>query len=164
MSSKERSGFSTTQARKTSCSGGRIWGKAISYQFSVYANEYDFVVAFGLMDRFEGKAEKGEGPLGSSVTRKKAAGVHTILLKGAFIDETQTEVLTREVEAAVREQAKEILLDLKETDFVSSPVLSKFLAIHKICKEKGVEVRILNANHMVKDVFNLTDMGEFFGL
>lgn len=132
---------------------------------SIFATEYDFIIAFGLMDSFEGR-EGGPAPEGleAAVVLKAEKGRYTILLKGSFIEDKQAEDLVREVEKGLAEKVKEIVIDLKQADFISSPIVSKFLMIHRMCSEKGARVRLVNANAMVKDVFHLTDVGEFFGL
>ena len=136
----------------------------LSSRLGMYETEYDFILAYGLMDPFLGKTETAGDALRAVVTREKKGETHTLHLQGSFIDEPQGERLVGEVTAALKENAAEILLDLKKTDFISSPIITTFLKIQKMCSEKKVKVRILHANDMVKDIFHLTEAGEFFGM
>ena len=57
---------------------------------------------------------------------------------------------------------KDILIDIKNLDYLDSTGLGMFMKIYKINEERGKKVKIINPKENILKLFKITDLTEIF--
>ena len=68
--------------------------------------------------------------------------------------------IEREIEGADRD----ILIDIKDLDYLDSTGLGLFMKIYKISKEKDRSVSIINPKENILKLFKITDLTDVFNM
>src|SRR5699024_1456144 len=68
--------------------------------------------------------------------------------------------IEREIEGADRD----ILIDIKDLDYIDSTGLGLFMKIYKIAKEKDRSVSIINPKENILKLFKITDLTDVFNM
>ena len=68
--------------------------------------------------------------------------------------------IEREIEGADRD----ILIDIKDLDYLDSTGLGLFMKIYKIAKEKDRSVSIINPKENILKLFKITDLTDVFNM
>lgn len=88
------------------------------------------------------------------IIRKEKKDLITVMLEGRI--ETATAKYFEQEMKQIIKCNKSIVLDFNKIDYVSSAGLRTILSVQKECDEKNVTVEIVNANKVVRDIFELT--------
>lgn len=80
------------------------------------------------------------------------------------IDFSVTPKVRESLMRCLKADAKEIVLDLSELAYIDSSGLALFIEARKILAESGRTIRIAAISPQVRKLFNLTQLGELFGL
>lgn len=60
--------------------------------------------------------------------------------------------------------ASNLTLDLEKLDYISSAGLRVLLSVHKIMTRKGGDVKVVNVNEIVKEVFDVTGFSDILNI
>ena len=96
------------------------------------------------------------------IKRRNEAGVITYSLKGRLDTNTAPEleaVITKDLN-----NAKQINLELKDLDYISSAGLRVVLMTHKQMTNKGGSLNVLHPKEEVMDVFDMTGFSSFLNI
>lgn len=86
-----------------------------------------------------------------------------ILLEGR-LDTVTSPQLEEEINQYSFDEINNVLLDLKELEYISSAGLRVLLKLYKKMLAQGGEVRIINVNNVVMDIFDMTGMSNFLNI
>lgn len=89
-----------------------------------------------------------------SIERKENG---TLSIKGRF-DASQSEKVTKRLSQI----DESFTLDMSELDYISSSGLSVLIKTYKRLEENGENLKIINMNDRIRDVFELTRLDQFF--
>jgi anti-sigma B factor antagonist len=80
------------------------------------------------------------------------------------IDFTVTPRMRERLAAFIEATGGEIILDMGGLDYIDSSGLAALIEARKILKSKGRKIRISEVSPQVRKLFNLTQIGDLFGL
>ena len=86
-----------------------------------------------------------------------------VILTGE-IDFVSTPAVRERLLAAMDCDAREIVLHLADLSYIDSSGLALFIEAKKLLAESGRTIRIADISGQVRKLFNLTQLGELFGL
>jgi len=86
-----------------------------------------------------------------------------VILAGE-IDFSVTHKVRERLMAVVDTDAPEIVLDMAGLSYIDSSGLALLIELRKILAESGRSVRIRTISPQVRKLFNLTQLGDLFGL
>jgi anti-sigma B factor antagonist len=86
-----------------------------------------------------------------------------IILSGE-IDFSVTPTVRARLQGLMAEGAPEIVLDMAGLSYIDSSGLAMLIELRKVLAESGRTVTIKAISPQVRKLFNLTQLGEFFGL
>lgn len=86
-----------------------------------------------------------------------------ILLEGR-LDTVTSPQLEEEINQYSFDEINNVLLDLKELEYISSAGLRVLLKLYKKMLAQGGEVRLINVNNVVMDIFDMTGMSNFLNI
>ena len=66
------------------------------------------------------------------------------------------------IEDEIETVNKDILIDIKNLDYLDSTGLGMFMKIYKINEERGKKVKIINPKENILKLFKITDLTEIF--
>ena len=66
------------------------------------------------------------------------------------------------IEDEIETVNKDILIDIKNLDYLDSTGLGMFMKIYKIHEERGKKVKIINPKENILKLFKITDLTEIF--
>lgn len=66
------------------------------------------------------------------------------------------------IEDELMDVDKDLVIDIKDLDYLDSTGLGMFMKIYKINKEKGKRVKIVNPKDNILKLFKITDLTEIF--
>jgi anti-sigma B factor antagonist len=72
---------------------------------------------------------------------------------------------TGQLQSTVRElmsETKRLVLDLSEVDYMDSSGLGAIIGLYVSSKRQGCELRLVNLNQRLKDLFRITKLGKIF--
>lgn len=105
---------------------------------------------------------KSNTPTAAWTLEKGDAPGHVVL--AGEIDFSSTPAVRTRLLEAMDEGAPEIVLHLARLDYVDSSGLALFIEAKKRLAEAGRTIRIADISPQVRKLFNLTQLGELFGL
>ena len=85
----------------------------------------------------------------------------TIKLGGKLDTNTSPELDSKMNEL---EGMEEVIIDMKELDYISSAGLRVLLAIKNMLEEKGRQLEIHNVNEVITEVFNVTGFSDILDI
>lgn len=68
------------------------------------------------------------------------------------------------IEKEIQEADKDIVIDIKDLDYLDSTGLGLFMKIYKILNEKGKSVSIINPKENILKLFKITDLTDVFNM
>lgn len=86
-----------------------------------------------------------------------------ILLEGR-LDTVTSPQFEEEINKYSLDEINNILLDLKELEYISSAGLRVLLKLYKKMLAQGGEVRLINVNNVIMDIFDMTGMSNFLNI
>ncbi|MBQ6380688.1 MAG: STAS domain-containing protein [Clostridia bacterium] len=93
------------------------------------------------------------------VTKKMENAVLTVYLDGKM-DTNTTPIVEKEIEADV-EEAKAVVIDMKDLKYISSAGLRLLLSLHKkMAAKSGMTIK--NANETITEIFEFTGFADVF--
>ncbi|MCK4463528.1 MAG: STAS domain-containing protein [Candidatus Omnitrophica bacterium] len=103
--------------------------------------------------------------MGDSIYKVDTEGRVTILaLTMGNITMYQNEEFKKAFTVLLDEGKKNIVLDLSDTDFISTIVITSFVFMLKRAKEAGGNLVIYGAKDKVKEVLNITNLDKIFDM
>jgi anti-sigma B factor antagonist len=93
------------------------------------------------------------------IIKTQERGVITLIIKGK-IDTTTYQIVEQAINNAFKE-AKDIVLDFREVEYISSAGLKVILIIQKSLHDIDATMKIKNASPEVKEVFEMTGFTDF---
>lgn len=88
------------------------------------------------------------------VTKKEKNGITIVNVNGR-LETGSAAFFTSEINRVIAE-SHDIILDFEQLEYVSSAGLQAILLALQSCKVKNAKMRIINANEVVKEVFEST--------
>lgn len=85
-----------------------------------------------------------------------------VLAPSGILDSTKAEEIRTQVENALADGTKTLLMDLKDTTFVDSSGLGTLVSVLKRVRANSSEMYICSINPQVKMLFELTSMDRVF--
>lgn len=85
-----------------------------------------------------------------------------VLAPSGILDGTQAEEIRTQVNSALANGAKTLLMDLKDTTFVDSSGLGTLVSVLKKVRAQECEMVVCSINPQVKMLFELTSMDQVF--
>ncbi|MEL6815856.1 MAG: STAS domain-containing protein [Cyanobacteria bacterium J06598_3] len=85
-----------------------------------------------------------------------------VLAPSGILDSTKAEEIRTQVENALADGTKTLLMDLKDTTFVDSSGLGTLVSVLKRVRSNSSEMYICSINPQVKMLFELTSMDRVF--
>lgn len=85
-----------------------------------------------------------------------------VLTPSGILDSTKAEEVRTQVESALANGTKTLLMDLKETTFVDSSGLGILVSMLKKVRANSGEMHVCSINPQVKMLFELTSMDRVF--
>ncbi|NJM95954.1 MAG: STAS domain-containing protein [Phormidesmis sp. RL_2_1] len=85
-----------------------------------------------------------------------------VLAPAGILDSTKTEEIRAQVEIAIANGTKTLLMDLKDTTFVDSSGLGTLVSVLKKVRSNSCEMYVCSINPQVKMLFELTSMDRVF--
>ncbi|MGN1137857.1 MAG: STAS domain-containing protein [Ruminococcus sp.] len=80
------------------------------------------------------------------------------------LDTITSPQLEEEVNRFSLDEINEITIDAKELEYISSAGLRIVLMLHKKMAEQNGQLRLLNVNEMIKEIFDMTGMSDFLDI
>lgn len=87
----------------------------------------------------------------------------TVALSGR-LDTITSPQLEEEVNRFSLDEINEIIIDANELEYISSAGLRIVLMLHKKMAEQNGQLRLLNVNEMIKEIFDMTGMSDFLDI
>ncbi|WP_246287820.1 STAS domain-containing protein [Desulfolutivibrio sulfoxidireducens] len=100
---------------------------------------------------------------GESWTWSESPRTNTVRICGE-IDFTVSPVVRDKLVAFIEQTRGDVFLDLGELDYVDSSGLAALIEGRKILKAKGRKITITAVSRQVRKLFELTQIGDLFGL
>jgi len=91
------------------------------------------------------------------IIHRTSDGISIIMIKGSMSAEA-IEQTRPEIEGIVAADGIELLLDLKEVDFIDSAGIGAIVFMVKRCRRSGGTVKIANVQGQVRDVFRMAGL------
>ncbi len=95
---------------------------------------------------------------------RREEGNKTVLELSGRLDTNTSEKLENELMDLMNNNVKNITIDLKGLDYVSSAGLRVFLGAQKKISADGGSLTLLNPNETIEDVFNMTGFSNLFNI
>lgn len=89
-------------------------------------------------------------------------GVARIALHGELDFARAEGIVTAATEAMAADGVTRLVIDMSGVAFVDSTALGAFIAVHSHAREAGVEIALVEANHRVRRLLEVTRLGSFF--
>ena len=102
-------------------------------------------------------------PTAAAWSLEKGDAPGHVILSGE-IDFSSTPAVRASLLEAIKGDSWEIVLHLANLDYVDSSGLALFIEARKLLAEAGRTIRIADISPQVRKLFNLTQLGELFGL
>lgn len=80
------------------------------------------------------------------------------------LDTITSPQLEEEINSFSLENIETVILDLKELEYISSAGLRVVLMIHKKMNKLGGQLKLINVNDMILNIFDMTGMSEFLNI
>ena len=80
------------------------------------------------------------------------------------LDTITSPQLEEEINSFSLENIETVILDLKELEYISSAGLRVVLMIHKKMNKLGWQLKLINVNDMILNIFDMTGMSEFLNI
>ena len=80
------------------------------------------------------------------------------------LDTITSPQLEEEINSFSLENIETVILDLKELEYISSAGLRVVLMIHKKRNKLGGQLKLINVNDMILNIFDMTGMSEFLNI
>lgn len=80
------------------------------------------------------------------------------------LDTITSPQLEEEINSSSLENIETVILDLKELEYISSAGLRVVLMIHKKMNKLGGQLKLINVNDMILNIFDMTGMSEFLNI
>ncbi len=123
---------------------------------NIYATEEEFLFDIGSDDIVNDSTV-----LNSNFSTIEDSNSRTVLMDGSLVGYEQKEEIQAVFNDAVSSGKKMIQLDLSKTVFIDSSAMSMLVAMVKEAREEGVSITFINANEVIKDLFELTGFDSF---
>lgn len=115
----------------------------------------------------EGQADmtetKRKGGQGETWTWSASVATNTVRLTGE-IDFTVSPLVRDKLASFVEQSRGDVFLDLSDLEYIDSSGLAALIEGRKMLKGKGRRITITAVSHQVRKLFELTQIGELFGL
>lgn len=66
------------------------------------------------------------------------------------------------IEDELKDKNLDLVIDIKDLDYLDSTGLGMFMKIYKMYKEKGQKVKIINPKENILKLFKITDLTDIF--
>ncbi|NMC50372.1 MAG: STAS domain-containing protein [Desulfovibrio sp.] len=106
---------------------------------------------------------KRKGGQGETWTWSASAATNTVRLTGE-IDFTVSPLVRDKLASFVEQTRGDVFLDLGDLEYIDSSGLAALIEGRKMLKGKGRRITITAVSHQVRKLFELTQIGELFGL
>ena len=80
------------------------------------------------------------------------------------LDTITSPQLEEEINSFSLENIETVIRDLKELEYISSAGLRVVLMIHKKMNKLGGQLKLINVNDMILNIFDMTGMSEFLNI
>ena len=80
------------------------------------------------------------------------------------LDTITSPQLEEEINSFSLENIETVILDLKELEYISSAGLRVVLMTHKKMNKLGGQLKLINVNDMILNIFDMTGMSEFLNI
>ena len=80
------------------------------------------------------------------------------------LDTITSPQLEEEINSFSLENIETVILNLKELEYISSAGLRVVLMIHKKMNKLGGQLKLINVNDMILNIFDMTGMSEFLNI
>lgn len=68
------------------------------------------------------------------------------------------------IEASLKPIEKDLVIDLKDLNYLDSTGLGLFMKVYKLVTEKGYEFKIINPKENIYKLFKITDLVDIFNM
>lgn len=96
-----------------------------------------------------------------SVVCERSADVTMVRMSGAW---TATEAADLHEALLDINEGEDVVLDLRDTDFVDSTILTEFVALRKRVDPNGGHIAILASDNAVKRILQITNLDKAFSM
>ncbi|HCI59900.1 STAS domain-containing protein [Ruminococcus sp.] len=80
------------------------------------------------------------------------------------LDTITSPQLEEEINSISLDKIEIIILDVKELEYISSAGLRLVLKVHKKMTAQGGQLKLINVNDMIMDIFDMTGMSDFLDI
>lgn len=80
------------------------------------------------------------------------------------LDTPATVEIQPEIDKIVQMASKEIVIDCSKLSYIASSGLRQLITIHKKCKSEGGEMKLINVNADVMEIFSVTRFDKVFDI
>ena len=80
------------------------------------------------------------------------------------LDTITSPQLEEEINSISLDKIEIIILDVKELEYISSAGLRPVLKVHKKMTAQGGQLKLINVNDMIMDIFDMTGMSDFLDI
>lgn len=88
----------------------------------------------------------------------------TVITVSGRLDTVNAGIFQKQVDELPESELVDVLIDCIDLEYISSSGLRAFISILKRAQKEGGEVKVLNLNNNVKEVFDMTGFSGLFGL
>lgn len=88
---------------------------------------------------------------------------HLVEIKGD-LDIYAEDEFKRFIEREIENTDKDLVIDIKDLDYLDSTGLGLFMKIYKLAKEKDRSVSIINPKENILKLFKITDLTDVFNM
>jgi len=132
-------------------------------RFTIYQSEEELKSVYGDAGPDISSEETRKTP--SLKIFKALEGYHHVFsLQGSFVEGANTGLLIEDVKCSLNQGARSITLDFEKIEVLDTLSVGLLLSLHKMGEDKGVSIKIENANEVVRHVLNMNDVGKLFSV
>ena len=88
----------------------------------------------------------------------------TIIKLGGAADMTEAQELSKQLEIIVEQGCSNIIVDMRELQFVCSMALGSLIQLRQKCCDKGIKLSLLNIQPSLKKVLQTTQLDHLFNI
>ncbi|OGJ95676.1 MAG: hypothetical protein A2487_18330, partial [Candidatus Raymondbacteria bacterium RifOxyC12_full_50_8] len=124
-------------------------------KFKIYRSDYEFISQYEQEIKSSGASVPEAGSMDDfSVSREKQGNREIVRITDSLVEEMRGYKLLDEIKTALAQGIKNIALDFANVDYVDSVGIGVLMAAYNAAIEKGVVIKVENANDIVRQILN----------
>lgn len=93
---------------------------------------------------------------------RKSGGIAVAEIAKSEITMYEIDMVKKEFAGILEKDSKDVVINFKKLDFISSLVLAALVYLLKLAQDKGGKLRLCELRDKVKEVFQVTDLDKVF--